>query len=429
MDTVSGANKTIERQKLNIADYIDFQAVTAALVQDPLLPQLHFAICNTDGRPLAEDPHGGICRDFHRKDAVAGKRCLESDVHLAQKIAQGETYAFHTCHNHLTEAATPITVEGEIIGFLKIGQVFLQPPDMRFFEDQAELYGFDKASYLEAAKQVPVMEEDKLREIMRYYAKLTSMIGALALQAYEYKMLSDKLKKRTEQLEYVNGELEAFTYSASHDLRAPLRHISGYIDLYNKKFGDQLTAQAAHYFSAIQDSARQMGRLIDDLLQFSRNGRVEMMKAEADMNAIVSECRNLVPKPCTETAWKIDSLPGTYGDPSMLKLVWFNLMDNAVKFTRHTENPRIEIGCCFIDGETVYYIRDNGVGFNMQYADKLFGVFQRMHSKEQFEGTGIGLATVKRIISRHGGKIWAHAQEQMGAAFYFTLPGKAKGND
>jgi light-regulated signal transduction histidine kinase (bacteriophytochrome) len=152
------------------------------------------------------------------------------------------------------------------------------------------------------------------------------------------------------------------------------------------------------------------------------------MRLEADMSTIVEECLKAIRQDHKEKRvdWHINDLPKAYGDRNMLKLVWYNLMDNAAKFTRYTSNARIEIGSTASEEGTVYYIRDNGVGFDMKYADKLFGVFQRMHTVEQFEGTGIGLATVKRIIVRHGGRIWAHAEENKGAAFYFTLPGKVE---
>lgn len=412
---------------MKISDFIDFQAITAALVRDPLLPKLCISVCDPDGNTLIGDIPGGVCENFHRQNSNTKQKCFESDSKLAGQLKKGEAYALYTCYNSLTDASAPIVVEGEVIGYVKIGQVFLSPPDLSFFEAQADACGFDREAYLKAVREVPVVEESKLREMMRYYAGIASMTGTLALQAYEYKLLSDKLARRTEQLEYVTSELEAFTYSASHDLRAPLRHITGYIDLFNKRYRDQLTGQGAHYFDSIYDSAKQMGLLIDDLLQFSRNGRVDLMRMEADMNAIAEECRKAVTQDHKEKMvdWHISDLPKAYGDRSMLRLVWYNLMDNAVKFTRYVPDARIEIGCAASEEGTVYYIRDNGVGFDMKYAGKLFGVFQRMHSVEQFEGTGIGLATVKRIIVRHGGRIWAHAEENKGAAFYFTLPGKA----
>jgi light-regulated signal transduction histidine kinase (bacteriophytochrome) len=271
---------------------------------------------------------------------------------------------------------------------------------------------------------VPVIEEEKLRNLMLFYARLTSLFGSVAKEAYNYKLMADTLAHRTAELEYVNGELESFSYSVSHDLRAPLRHITGYVDLFNRRNRDELSPQGAHYFDAIRDSAEEMGCLIDDLLHYSRNGRAELIRAPIDMNTIVTD---LVRKfsdshPGRNVVWHVSHLPAAYADATMIKFVWHNLVDNALKFTNKKDQANIEIG--FLSNENAYYIKDNGVGFDMKYANKLFGMFQRLHSKDEFDGTGIGLASVKRIISRHGGRIWAEAETNAGASFFFILPGK-----
>jgi light-regulated signal transduction histidine kinase (bacteriophytochrome) len=261
---------------------------------------------------------------------------------------------------------------------------------------------------------------------MVFYSELTTLLGSMAQHAYQYKIQSDKLSTRTAELEYVNSELEAFSYSVSHDLRAPLRHIMGFIELFNKKFNDTLPEQGRHYFDVIYDSTKSMSLLIDDLLQFSRNGRVELMQANVDMNVIVAETTAGLPDnvKSRNIQWVTGSLAPAFCDKEMLKLVWQNLIDNAVKFTSKKADAVIETGSFDQNGQAVYFIRDNGAGFDMKYSQKLFGVFQRMHTSEEFNGTGIGLATVKRIISRHGGRIWADAQPENGAEFYFTLSRK-----
>jgi PAS domain S-box-containing protein len=236
--------------------------------------------------------------------------------------------------------------------------------------------------------------------------------------------LEDRVIKRTAQLEAVNKELEAFSYSVSHDLRAPLRHVSGYVDLLGSRFQDELPEKAKYYLNSIADSSHQMGALIDDLLEFSRSGRAEMRESTLDMNPIVKDmseqlCRDY---PKRNIEWVIAPLPPVHGDSAMLNLVWTNLLNNAVKFTQKKKKARIEIGFHEEKKELVCFVRDNGVGFDMKYAQKLFGVFQRLHLKEDFEGTGIGLANVRRIISRHGGRTWAEAELDKGATFYFTLP-------
>jgi light-regulated signal transduction histidine kinase (bacteriophytochrome) len=236
--------------------------------------------------------------------------------------------------------------------------------------------------------------------------------------------LEQRIEERTAQLEATNNELEAFSYSVSHDLRAPLRHISGYVDLLNKKFNDELPDKAKHYLNTISEAATQMGQLIDDLLRFSRTGRKELVSERIDFNAIIREVIEImeVQTQNREIEWKIANLPVVYGDYTMLKQVWANLIENAVKYSHNVKKTCIEIKHYEGENGSVFCVKDNGVGFDMQYADKLFGVFQRLHSSSEFEGTGIGLATVQRIIHKHGGKIWADAEPGKGSAFSFSLP-------
>jgi len=237
-------------------------------------------------------------------------------------------------------------------------------------------------------------------------------------------MLEQRVVARTAQLEAANKELEAFSYSVSHDLRAPLRHISGYVDLMNNRFRDALPDKARHYLDMVADSTKQMGTLIDDLLQFSRTGRQEVRQADMDMNAAVQEVLEKL-KTDTENrkiSWTVAELPLVYGDYSLLKQVWMNLLDNAVKYTRNKDDAEIEVGFTQETDHLVFFVRDNGVGFDMQYAHKLFGVFQRLHSQAEFEGTGIGLANVQRIVHKHAGRVWAEAKPDQGSTFYFTIP-------
>jgi PAS domain S-box-containing protein len=243
----------------------------------------------------------------------------------------------------------------------------------------------------------------------------------------ESRMLNEELGKRSTDLEASNKELEAFAYSISHDLRAPLRHMAGFTELLQKNAASVLDERGKRYVKMILESAQRMGSLIDDLLSFSRIGRAETYKTAVDLEQLAAEAVREAQQdiPERDIVWKVGKLPTWYGDRSMLRLVLANLISNAVKFTRTRARAEIEIDCLKEDkDQVVVFVRDNGVGFDMKYASKLFGVFQRLHRAEVFEGTGIGLATVQRIVHRHGGKVWAESLVDKGATFYFSLAKK-----
>jgi PAS domain S-box-containing protein len=235
--------------------------------------------------------------------------------------------------------------------------------------------------------------------------------------------LEQRVEERTAKLEAANKELEAFTYSVSHDLRAPLRHIDGFSKLLVEEHGAELSPDAQEYVATIRDSALQMGRLIDDLLNLARVGRKELAMQVTGLNSLVEEVRTELNRANPERSieWKVETLPFVECDPALMKQVFVNLLSNAVKFTRPRKPAVIEVGATQQEGRPVVFVRDNGVGFSMKYANKLFAVFQRLHRSEDFEGTGVGLATVQRIIIKHGGRVWAEAELDKGATFYFTL--------
>ncbi len=238
--------------------------------------------------------------------------------------------------------------------------------------------------------------------------------------------LEQRVADRTAQLQSANRELESFAYSVSHDLRAPLRAIDGFSKMLVRDVSENLGPEERRKFQIIRDSAQKMGQLIDDLLAFSRLGRQAVSLADIDMEDLVRQ----VWKECLavgaerQMELKVDRLPWALGDSALIRQVLSNLLSNAVKFTKPRERAVIEVGGWREDGESVYYVKDNGVGFDMRYRDKLFGVFQRLHGADEFEGTGVGLALVQRIIHRHGGRVWAEGKEDEGATFYFSLPEK-----
>src|SRR5690606_33828888 len=288
-------------------------------------------------------------------------------------------------------------------------------------------------------RAVPVLADGKVREWMgaindiedRYL--LEQNLRTLNAE------LEQRVAERTARLEEANRDLEGFSYSVSHDLRAPVRAIGGFCTLLEKDHGPALDAEARRKLGVIRSEAERMGALIDDLLAFSRLGRKSLDLSELDMGEIV---RNVFRRLAAAHGFgakggesgergeggnggpdlKIGALPKAIGDRSLLEQVWVNLLSNAIKFSSGKEHPVIEVGAINEEREHVYFVRDNGVGYDPRHADKLFGVFQRLHHSDEFPGTGVGLALVHRIVSRHGGRIWADAKPGEGATFHFTLP-------
>lgn len=275
--------------------------------------------------------------------------------------------------------------------------------------------------------------DDNLVSTLRIFAaragvEIERIRGERQVRRFHYE-LEQRVADRTRELENANRELEAFSYSVSHDLRAPLRQILGFVDLLNRDLGEQADPIQQH-LTDIADSSRRMTTLIDTLLEFSRVGRADLNLRDVDLGALVNEV--IADLSCVtggrSIEWSVNTLPTACCDPALVRQVFANLIGNAVKFTRPRTPARIEIGAQFLDADSVScFVRDNGVGFNMQRADKLFGVFQRLHPPSKFEGTGIGLANVQRIVLRHGGRVWAAGEVERGATFYFSLPRRLPG--
>jgi signal transduction histidine kinase len=269
------------------------------------------------------------------------------------------------------------------------------------------------------------------RELRRlggtYQATLAEMETNTAQLETLTASLEQRVEERTRQWQQANQELEAFTYSVSHDLRAPLRHISGFSQLLGEAMGRSASPQVRHYVSRIVQRTHEAGQLIDDLLAFSRTGRVEVVRTRVDSEAVA---RSVVDSIMADGAgrrveWSIGPLPVVDADPALLRIVFTNLLSNALKYTRPRAIATIAVRAAIGAAITTFSVEDNGVGFDMQYGDKLFGVFQRLHGADEFDGTGIGLATVKRIVARHGGETWAEGALDRGATFWFTMPATA----
>ena len=268
------------------------------------------------------------------------------------------------------------------------------------------------------SSRVPVDRNDEI-------GKLAASFNTMMTQVrHTQEDLEDKVTLRTRELEAVNKELEAFSYSVSHDLRAPLRAVSGYTMMLKEDYEHSFDDEAKRITGNILSNVKMMGRLIDDLIGFSRLGKRDVRRQVTDMKCLAEACVAELAPGWPETSFQIDigALPSCMGDSDLLKRVWINLISNSLKYTSRQAEPRIDIGAVGEATGTVYFVQDNGAGFDMRYADKLFKVFQRLHSQEEFEGTGVGLALVKRILDKHRGEIWAESSPGNGAVFYFRIP-------
>ncbi len=355
------------------------------------------------------------------------------DIALLVEVSEDEAYA------PVQRIALEIALVGLIVALLLgAGTVFLA---RRVARPIANIT--DAASELRSGKlgvQTAVATKDEVGTLARTFNEMSSRLLAgrteLARQMdrranaeSELRALNAELEQRvayrTLELEAANEELESFAYSVSHDLRAPLRAINGFTELAIESQSATIDANSEHYLSLVRKNATEMGELIDDLLAFSRLSRQQLDRIPLEPGALAEEVREELSREpeASDVKWTISPMPSCEADPALMKQVFTNLMANAVKFSRHASDPVIEVGSERLDGQDVYYVRDNGVGFDMAYQHRLFGVFQRLHRAEEYEGTGVGLALVHRIVTRHGGRIWAESTPGHGATFRFTLSG------
>ena len=256
------------------------------------------------------------------------------------------------------------------------------------------------------------------------YRDLEAVNEKLTREIAERKQAEERIRQTARRLKSANEELEAFSYSVSHDLRAPLRGINGYSNILLEEYADHLDEEGTRLLQGIIRNTATMSQLIDDLLSFSRLGRAELKRISIDLAGLAREVYDSLSSQASgrDIVFTVDSLPLVRGDRAMMRQVFQNLIGNAIKFTGYEEQASIEVGTTASEDENVYFVKDNGAGFNMKYANKLFGVFNRLHKPSEFEGTGVGLAIVQRIVQRHGGRVWAESSVGEGATFYFSLP-------
>ncbi len=350
---------------------------------------------------------------FHPEYPAQGKIVNYSEVPVVQQVLQGKTKVEITYN--------PIEKQYRVSAYVPVkfgwGVVAQQPVETAF-----------------------VFKSNQMSRILIGYALILLfciMVMWLAIRILHHRRqaeedrrvmaeLEHRVAERTEQLEATNKELESFSYSVSHDLRSPLRAIEGFTQILEEDYGSKLDTEGQRLLTVVKDNARKMSMLIDDLLALSRLGRQAVKPVEINMNDLVKEVLEevLLHTEMKHPEFVIHPLPNAWADRVLLRQVWINLLSNAIKFSSVNAEPIVEIGGHIIDKENNYYIKDNGAGFDMQYYDKLFSVFQRLHRPEDFPGTGIGLAIVNRVITRHGGRVWAEGKVNEGATFYFTLPGE-----
>ncbi|HEX6505185.1 MAG TPA: PAS domain S-box protein [Terriglobales bacterium] len=409
---------------LEVSDILDIAAVQTLAEDFYKLTNIPLFMVDLKGKILVGGGWQEICTKFHRAHPESCKNCLESDLVLSTGVKPGE-FKLYKCKNNMWDAVTPLMLGEKHIANIFTGQFFFsdEPVDYELFRSQARQYGFDEQSYMAALARVPRLGREQVEISRAFFTKFAQLLSQLSYSGIKLARSMEETRNANFQLTASNKELEAFTYSVSHDLRAPLRHILGFSKILTEEFAPQLPEEAQHHLQRIEEGTRRMGQLVDDLLNLARVGRRDIALQVTGLKSVVQEVITSLGPDIgdRQVEWKIGDLPYVECDSALMKQVFQNLLANALKFTRPRPKTVIEVGQAEKDGVPVVYVRDNGVGFSMKYADKLFGVFQRLHRSEDFEGTGVGLATVQRIIQKHGGRIWAEAELDKGATFYFTL--------
>jgi signal transduction histidine kinase len=434
MEKLSTIGKIISANSTAALAFDDRQAakeILAALKTEPHI--VRAALYDRNGDLFVKYPTGPGTDPFPAKPAGEGYRFLHSHLEGFQLVLEdarklgtlylesdlGDMYQRFLIYGILTAM---VAILSFLLAYLlsKILQRGISQPILAL-AGTARLISDQKDYSVRAVKT----GNDELGRLTDAFNNMLAQIQGQtqALNGFNQK-LEQKVRDRTAQLESVNKELEAFSYSISHDLRAPLRGIIGFATILEEDYGSKLDDEARRVTAVIKNNTLKMGHLIDDLLTFARMGRKEMERLPIPTTTMVNEIiQEVAPEDKNgHIRWIIGGIPDIKGDIPAMRQVWVNLVSNAVKYSANKEEPHIEIGSFSRERETIFFVKDNGVGFDEKYKDKLFKVFQRLHSADEFEGTGVGLAIVEKIISKHGGRVWVEAALNEGACFYFSLP-------
>ena len=419
------------------------------------------AILDLEGEVLVASGWQEICTDFHRVNPITCENCLQSDTVLSNDLMAQKSYNQYRCLNGLVDVAVPIIINENHLGNLFIGQFLSQEPDLDFFRNQAKQYGFDENKYMNALSKVQILSEDDVKSKIDFLLELAMLVGDLGEAKLKTEVfaegLEQKIKERVKDLKEAqiaslnimqdavearkeseelneqlstamqnltrsNQELEQFAYVASHDLQEPLRMVSSYTQLLERRYKDKLDQDAKDFIHYAVDGASRMQVLINDLLQYSRISTRGKEFEKTDMNVILGETIVNLKGTIVDSLAVVtnDELPILTVDTSQISRLLQNLISNAIKY-RSDEIPHIHIASF---DETEYFkfcVSDNGIGIAPEYFNRIFEIFERLHAKDKYGGTGIGLAICKRIIQRHKGEIWVESEEGKGSKFYFTI--------
>lgn len=423
---------------LELADILDVPAVQALMDHFHEIVPIPMAIIDLKGEVLVGVGWQEMCTRFHRVHPESCKHCIESDTELTVGVAPGE-FKLYRCKNNLWDMSTPMIVGGRHMGNLFSGQFFLddEQVDRELFRAQARKYGFDEERYLAALDKVPRLARTYVDAGMGFFTSLAQMLSRLSYSNIklarlvaerdalidERRRAEEALRATAEDLARSNSDLEQFAYVASHDLQEPLRAVSGFVSLLRARYEGKLDDRAHEYITHAVDGAERMQSLIGDLLAYSRVGTRgkdrERVAACRSLQLALSNLEASIRESHAEIS--SDDLPVVMADPGQLTQLFQNLVGNAIKFCGD-RRPTIHVGVRREQAAWLFSVRDNGIGIASEYAERIFLIFQRLHTRRKYPGTGIGLAICRKIVERHGGRIWVESQPDQGATFYFSIP-------